>query len=53
MIDSLLSLNVPYFWDSLLSLILPVLTLSLGLIALLTRIVRSSMMEALRQDYIS
>ncbi len=52
LIDSLLSGNVPYFLDSFVSLILPTLTLSLGLIALLTRIVRSSMMEALRQDYV-
>ena len=52
LIDSLLSANIPYFWDSFVSLVLPTLTVSLGLLSLLTRIVRSSMMEALRQDYI-
>jgi len=51
-LDSLLSGNLPYFWDSLLSTILPVVTLALGTLSALTRIVRSSMMEALRQDYI-
>jgi len=52
LLDSLLSGNIPYFWDSFVSLILPALTLSLGTMAALTRIVRSSMMEALRQDYV-
>jgi peptide/nickel transport system permease protein len=52
LLDSLFSGNIPYFWDGFVSLILPALTLSLGILSLLTRIVRSSMMEALRQDYI-
>jgi len=51
-LDSLLSGNLPYFWDSFVSTVLPILTLSLGTLSALTRIVRSSMMEALRQDYI-
>jgi peptide/nickel transport system permease protein len=51
-LDSLLSGNIPYFWDSFLSTVLPILTLALGTLSALTRIVRSSMMEALRQDYI-
>ncbi len=52
LIDSLISGNVPYFWDTFVSMILPTLTISLGSLSVLTRIVRSSMMEALRQDYI-
>jgi ABC-type dipeptide/oligopeptide/nickel transport system permease component len=52
-LDSLLSLNMPYFWDSLVALILPALTLAITSIGALTRIVRSSMMEVLRQDYIT
>src|SRR5712692_166463 len=50
--DSLLSGNVTYFWDTLVALILPTITLSVSTLGALTRIVRSSMMEALRQDYI-
>jgi peptide/nickel transport system permease protein len=52
LLDSLLSGNIPYFWDSFLATVLPILTLALGTLSALTRIVRSSMMEALRQDYI-
>ncbi len=52
LLDSLLSGNVPYFWDSLVAIILPTITLAITSIGALTRIVRSSMMEALRQDYI-
>ena len=50
--DSLLSGNVTYFWDSFVPLILPTITLSVSTLGALTRIVRSSMMEALRQDYV-
>jgi peptide/nickel transport system permease protein len=51
-LDSLFSRNLPYFWDTLIALILPTITLSVSTLGALTRIVRSSMMEALRQDYI-
>jgi peptide/nickel transport system permease protein len=51
-IDALASGNIPYFWDALVALILPALTLAITSIGALSRIVRSSMMEALRQDYI-
>ena len=53
LLDSLLSLNLPYFWDSFAAIILPALTLAITSIGLLTRIVRSNMMEVLRQDYIT
>jgi len=52
LIDGLLSGNLAVFWDSLIPLILPAVTLAITSIGALTRIVRSSMMEALRQDYI-
>lgn len=52
-VDAILSLNGPYFWDSILALILPALTLAITSIGAITRIVRSSMMDALRQDYIT
>jgi len=51
-LDSLLSLNLPYFWDTLVAVTLPAITLAITSIGALTRIVRSSMMDVLRQDYI-
>lgn len=51
-LDSLLSGNLPYSWDAMIALFLPTVTLALTSIGALTRIVRSSMMEVLRQDYI-
>jgi peptide/nickel transport system permease protein len=51
-LDALISRNLPYFWDSVVAIILPVVTLSFGLLGSLTRIMRSSMLEALRQDYV-
>jgi peptide/nickel transport system permease protein len=39
-------------WDTVLHLLLPSLTLGLSLAAITTRITRSSMVEALTQDYI-
>lgn len=51
-LDGLLAGNIPYFWDAVVALVLPAITLAITSIGALTRIVRSSMMEALRQDYI-
>jgi peptide/nickel transport system permease protein len=51
-VDAIMSGNFPYFWDSVLALVLPALTLAITSIGALTRIIRSSMLEALRQDYI-
>jgi len=51
-VDSILSLNPGYFWDSLLALVIPAVTLAYGTLGALTRIVRSSMLECLRQDYV-
>ncbi|MHB8566026.1 MAG: ABC transporter permease [Nitrososphaerales archaeon] len=50
--DAILSGNATYGWDALVALILPTITLAYATLAALTRVVRSSMMEALRQDYI-
>ena len=52
LIDALISGNPAYWWDSLIALILPTITLSFATLGLLTRIIRSSMMDCLRQDYI-
>lgn len=51
-LDSLLSGNFLYFWDSVVAIILPMIALGYSTLGALTRVVRSSMMESLRQDYI-
>jgi peptide/nickel transport system permease protein len=51
-IDSLLNLRFDIFLDSLRHLVLPVITLSYLSWALLLKVTRSSMLEALRQDYV-
>ncbi|MCX6081043.1 MAG: ABC transporter permease [Chloroflexi bacterium] len=50
--DSLIQGNMPAFWDSLSHLILPSIILGWFTLALIARITRSSMLEALQQDYI-
>ncbi len=52
-LDGILSANPSYFWDALVALALPALTLAITSIGAISRIMRSSMMEALRQDYIT
>jgi peptide/nickel transport system permease protein len=51
-IDSLLAGNPSLALASLQHLILPAVTLSFGTIALLTRMIRASMLDVLSQDYI-
>ncbi len=51
-LDGIFSFNLPYFWDALIAMILPTVTLAFATIGALTRIIRSSMMDALRQDYV-
>lgn len=52
-LDALLNLRFDVFIDSLRHLILPVVTLSYLSWALLLKVTRSSMLEALRQDYVT
>ncbi len=52
-LDSLLNLRFDIFWDALRHLILPVITLAYLWWALTLRVTRSSMLETLRQDYIT
>ncbi|MBN1486611.1 MAG: ABC transporter permease [Anaerolineae bacterium] len=52
-IDSLLNLRFDIFWDALRHLIMPVITLAYLWWALTLRVTRSSMLETLRQDYIT
>jgi len=52
-LDALLNLRFDIFLDALRHLILPIITLSYLNWALLLRVTRSSMLEVLRQDYIT
>jgi peptide/nickel transport system permease protein len=52
-IDSLLNGNVDLFLDAVRHLVLPALTLAVAQWALLTRIMRSSLLQVLREDYIT
>ena len=52
MLDALLTGNFPALKTALLHLILPAVTLSLGLLANLTRITRKSVLSVLAKDYI-
>jgi ABC-type dipeptide/oligopeptide/nickel transport system permease component len=52
-IDSLLTLNFPVFFDALVHLILPAFALSYVFMAVFVRMMRSSMLEVMRQDYIT
>jgi len=52
LIDSLISGNLPFFASALRHLVLPAFALSLISLATIVRIMRASMLEVLRQDYI-
>ncbi|MDW5563704.1 MAG: ABC transporter permease [Methanomassiliicoccus sp.] len=52
LVDSLLLGNLPMFADVLWHLILPSLTLSLAIIAIILRVQRNSMLEVLGLDYV-
>jgi ABC-type dipeptide/oligopeptide/nickel transport system permease component len=52
-LDSLLTGNWPIFFDALLHIIMPSFALSYISLALISRMMRSSMLEVLRQDYIT
>jgi len=52
LIDSLLSGDLELFWDALQHLILPGVTMAFGILAVITRMTRTSMLECLNQDYV-
>ncbi|MBI1742278.1 ABC transporter permease [Candidatus Acetothermia bacterium] len=52
-IDAILNGRFDVFWDALMHLVLPVITLSFINWALLVRITRSSMLNTLREDYVT
>ena len=51
-IDALLNGRVDIFWDAILHLILPVTTLVLVISAQIVRVMRSSLLDTLSQDYV-
>src|SRR5919106_859713 len=52
-IDALLNGRIDVFWDALKHMILPILTLSYLSWATFLRVTRSSMLEVLRQEYVT
>jgi peptide/nickel transport system permease protein len=52
LIDSLLAGRPDVFWDALRHLVLPVITLAATSSALIMRVMRSSLLESLSQDYV-
>jgi peptide/nickel transport system permease protein len=52
-IDALLNARLDVFWNALRHLVAPILTLTYIQCALLIRITRTAMLEALREDYIT
>lgn len=52
LVDSLLTLNFPAFWDGLKHLILPALALGTIPMAVIMRMTRSSMLEVMGEDYV-
>ena len=53
LVDSLLTLNFPAFWDSLRHIALPAIVLSWGPLATVTRLVRANMIDQMNRDYIN
>ncbi|MEX0804705.1 MAG: ABC transporter permease [Candidatus Binatia bacterium] len=51
--DSLLTANFAGFWSAFQHLLMPAFTLGTSLAAIVTRIARSSVLEVMRQDYIT
>lgn len=51
-LDSLLTGNWPALWSSLRHLLLPSITLGASVAAIIARVLRSSMLEVLRMDYV-
>jgi peptide/nickel transport system permease protein len=52
LLDAVLNGNGRVFWDALAHLILPAITLSFGSLALVTRVMRSSMLEVLGKGFV-
>ncbi len=51
-VDALLAANAAAFWDAIWHLVLPAITLGYGATAIITRMMRSSLVEELKEDYV-
>lgn len=51
-IDAILAGNLPALWDAIWHLVLPAVTLGFGTTAIITRMMRSSLVEELSEDYV-
>ena len=51
--DSLVTLNIPVFFDAVSHIIMPAIVLGLEGLGIVIRVTRSSMLEVLRQDFIT
>ena len=51
-LDGLLAGSIPAFLDALWHLVLPSITLGFGAVAIITRMMRSALVEELQQDYV-
>jgi peptide/nickel transport system permease protein len=51
-VDALLALNLTAFWDAIWHLILPAIALGYGATAIISRMMRSSLVEELQEDYV-
>ena len=53
LLDALIAADLAAFWDALKHILLPAITLGTSFAAIITRISRSSVLEVIRQDYIT
>lgn len=53
LVDALIAGDLPAFWDAFKHILLPAITLGTSFAAIITRISRSSVLEVIRQDYIT
>lgn len=53
LVDSVLTRNWAALWDGLRHLLLPAVTLGAGLMAIIARVIRASMIEVLREPYVT
>lgn len=53
LLDALIARDVAAFWDAIQHILLPAITLGTSFAAIITRISRSSVLEVIRQDYIT
>jgi peptide/nickel transport system permease protein len=51
-LDAVLHGDWPIFWDALVHLILPTVTLAFGVLGVILRMVRSGMVDSMNQDYV-